>query len=236
MKEKKPLAIRILVALLALAILAGSVAAFVAPGLAETGVAQEFVTLKTGRSGENVRIAQEALQALGYYSGKLDGNFSRVFEQAVKDYQSACGLKETGQIDAALFARLTGEETPPEAPENFVLEDGEYSDKEHVAAYLRAFGHLPGNYITKSEARELGWISSRGNLWQVAPGKSIGGDYFGNYEGLLPEADGRTYTECDIDTLGADSRGAKRIVFSNDGLVYYTGDHYESFELLYGEE
>ena len=69
-----------------------------------------------------------------------------------------------------------------------------------------------------------------------APGKCIGGSRFGNYEGLLPEADGRTYTECDIDTLGADSRGAKRIVFSNDGLIYYTEDHYETFELLYGEE
>lgn len=69
-----------------------------------------------------------------------------------------------------------------------------------------------------------------------APGKCIGGSRFGNYEGLLPEADGRTYTECDIDTLGADSRGAKRIVFSNDGLIYYTEDHYKSFELLYGEE
>ena len=67
-------------------------------------------------------------------------------------------------------------------------------------------------------------------------GKCIGGSRFGNYEDLLPEADGRTYTECDIDTLGADSRGAKRIVFSNDGLIYYTEDHYKSFELLYGEE
>ena len=62
------------------------------------------------------------------------------------------------------------------------------------------------------------------------------GDYFGNYEGLLPEKKGRKYTECDIDTLGAKSRGAKRIIFSNDGLIYYTDDHYESFELLYGEE
>ena len=52
----------------------------------------------------------------------------------------------------------------------------------------------------------------------------------------MPEADGRTYTESDIDTLDADSRGAKRIVFSNDGLIYYTEDHYKSFELLYGEE
>ena len=69
-----------------------------------------------------------------------------------------------------------------------------------------------------------------------APGKCIGGSHFGNYEGILPEKDGRSYTECDIDTLGADKRGAKRIVFSNDGLIYYTEDHYETFELLYGEE
>ena len=71
---------------------------------------------------------------------------------------------------------------------------------------------------------------------KYSPGMAIGGGRFGNYEGLLPEADGRSYTECDIDTNGASSRGAKRIVFSNDGLIYYTEDHYESFELLYGEE
>jgi len=64
----------------------------------------------------------------------------------------------------------------------------------------------------------------------------IGGDRFGNYEGLLPDAEGRTWTECDIDTLHEKNRGAKRIVFSNDGLIYYTEDHYESFTLLYGED
>ena len=88
-------------------------------------------------------------------------------------------------------------------------------------------------YLYK-EAQALGWPG--GSLEPYAPGKCIGGSRFGNYEGLLPEKEGRTYTECDIDTLGAESRGAKRIVFSNDGLIYYTGDHYESFELLYGEE
>ena len=61
----------------------------------------------------------------------------------------------------------------------------------------------------------------------------IGGDYFGNYEGLLPKAKGRRWTECDVNTLGAKSRGYERIVFSNDGLIYYTADHYESFERLY---
>ena len=113
-------------------------------------------------------------------------------------------------------------------------EDGSYTSKDDVALYIHTYGRLPGNFISKKEAQALGW--SGGSLEPYAPGKCIGGSRFGNYEGLLPEKEGRTYTECDIDTLGAESRGAKRIVFSNDGLIYYTGDHYESFELLYGEE
>lgn len=113
-------------------------------------------------------------------------------------------------------------------------EDGLYTTKDDVALYIHLYGHLPDNFITKDEARDLGW--SGGSLEPYAPGKSIGGSHFGNYEGLLPEADGRSYTECDINTMGADSRGAERIVFSNDGLIYYTNDHYESFTLLYGEE
>ena len=113
-------------------------------------------------------------------------------------------------------------------------EDGAYTTKDDVALYIHLYGHLPDNFITKDEARDLGW--SGGSLEPYAPGKSIGGSHFGNYEGLLPEADGRSYTECDINTMGADSRGAERIVFSNDGLIYYTNDHYESFTLLYGEE
>lgn len=113
-------------------------------------------------------------------------------------------------------------------------EDGTYTSKEEVAEYIHLYGHLPDNFITKKEAQELGWEG--GSLEPYAPGKCIGGNRFGNYEGLLPEADGRVYTECDIDTLGADKRGAKRIVFSNDGLIYYTEDHYEFFTLLYGEE
>ena len=111
--------------------------------------------------------------------------------------------------------------------------NGSYTAKEDVALYIHTYGTLPSNFMTKDEARALGWEG--GGLDEYAEGMCIGGDYFGNYEGLLPEADGREYTECDIDTLGADSRGAKRIVFSNDGLIYYTDDHYESFELLYGE-
>lgn len=115
--------------------------------------------------------------------------------------------------------------------EAVIAEDGSYTSKEDVALYLETYDKLPGNFITKKEAQELGWTG--GSLEPYAPGKCIGGDKFGNYEGLLPKEDGRTYKECDIDTLGAKSRGAKRIVYSNDGLIYYTEDHYASFELLY---
>lgn len=124
------------------------------------------------------------------------------------------------------------EEAPEETPA--IDEDGAYTTKEDVALYIHTYGNLPQNFISKKEAQSLGWEG--GSLEPYAPGKCIGGSHFGNYEGILPEKDGRSYTECDIDTLGADKRGAKRIVFSNDGLLYYTEDHYETFELLYGEE
>lgn len=110
-------------------------------------------------------------------------------------------------------------------------ENGEYNTKDEVAAYIAQYGKLPSNYITKKEAEALGW--SGGGLDDYAYGKSIGGDHFGNHEGLLPEEDGRKYTECDIDTMNKSKRGAKRIIFSNDGLIFYTDDHYESFTQLY---
>ena len=112
--------------------------------------------------------------------------------------------------------------------------NGSYTSKDDVALYIHTYGELPQNFITKKEAERLGWDG--GSLERYAPGKSIGGSYFGNYEGKLQKQKGRTYYECDIDTKGKRSRGPKRIVYSNDGLIYYTPDHYETFELLYGEE
>ena len=112
-----------------------------------------------------------------------------------------------------------------------VEEDGWYDSMEEVAIYLTFFEELPDNYMTKKEAQALGWESKKGNLWKVADGCSIGGDRFGNYEGLLPDKKGRKWTECDIDFDGG-YRGGKRIVFSNDGLIYYTGNHYESFDQI----
>lgn len=113
-------------------------------------------------------------------------------------------------------------------------QDGSYTSKEDVALYIHTYGRLPGNYISKTQAKQLGW-QTKGSLDQVAPGKSIGGDRFGNYEGILPEVKGRIYYECDIDYSGG-SRNAKRIVYSNDGNIYYTEDHYQTFEHLYGDD
>ncbi len=110
-------------------------------------------------------------------------------------------------------------------------EAGTYTSRDEVALYLHTYGHLPSNFITKKDAEKLGWAGS-GPLGGVLPGKSIGGGRFGNYEGLLPEKKGRTYYECDIDYDGG-PRNAKRIVYSDDGLIFYTEDHYESFEQLY---
>lgn len=148
---------------------------------------------------------------------------------------AACGADEAASIGV-----IGGADGPtvvivstPDDGENILPEDGWYYSAPDVSLYLYLYDRLPDNYLTKSEARELGWDG--GSVEAYAPGCAIGGDKFGNREGLLPKADGRQYYECDIDTDGEDSRGAKRIVYSNDGLIFYTEDHYESFTLLYGE-
>ena len=123
--------------------------------------------------------------------------------------------------------------TAAPTPEATVEYGYDYSDPYDVADYIHLYGELPPNFITKDEAKDWGWVSSEGNLWEVAPGMSIGGDRFGNREKLLPEASGRKWYECDVNYNGG-FRGAERILYSNDGLIYYTDDHYESFTAIYG--
>ena len=110
-----------------------------------------------------------------------------------------------------------------------ITENGTYTSKEDVALYIHTYQKLPTNFITKKEAQKLGWDSQKGNLDKVAKGKSIGGDRFGNYDKKLPEAKGRTWKECDINYEGG-YRGSERIIYSSDGLIYYTNDHYNSFK------
>lgn len=105
---------------------------------------------------------------------------------------------------------------------------GPIIEPQAIADYLFEHGKLPDNFITKKEAQAMGWDSAKNDVSDVAPGYSIGGDRFGNYEGLLPKKKGRTWYEADC-YYTSGNRNAHRIVYSNDGLVYYTDDHYESF-------
>lgn len=116
--------------------------------------------------------------------------------------------------------------------DSLINEDGIYSTPEDVSLYIHTYNKLPINFITKKKAMELGWESNKGNLWDVTDQMSIGGDTFGNREGNLPKKDGRKWFECDVNYDGG-FRGAERIVYSNDSLIYYTDDHYETFIQLY---
>ena len=183
-------------------------------------------------------IAAAALAAVLLLTGRLTpaGLINSLLGTDIPEAQQTYESVQPAETSEAL-PQADKSEPPEETAEleqTAIDEDGEYTSKEDVALYIHTYGKLPQNFIKKNEAKKLGWEG--GSLEPYAPGRSIGGDRFGNYEGLLPEAEGRRYTECDIDTMGRSSRGAKRIVFSNDGLIYYTGDHYKSFELLYGEE
>ena len=134
--------------------------------------------------------------------------------------------------DDKLEASISIEDTIDDDNSSEISEDKTYTSKEEVAAYIHRYKKLPSNYISKKEAEDKGWIAKECNLWEVCPGKSIGGSSFGNYENKLPQKDGRKYYECDIDYDGG-YRNAKRIIYSNDGMIYYTEDHYETFEKLY---
>ncbi len=172
------------------------------------------------------------------YNGFMKRNFRSLFLIAILAAALCFFLgfsfgKNSPTADPVPTPVETPSQPQPTADEK-IDEDGYYYSKEDVALYIETYGKLPDNFITKSEAKDLGYSASKENLWKVCEGCCIGGDRFGNREGILPNKSGRKYYECDIDFDGKD-RGAKRIVFSNDGLIYYTDDHYTSFTLLYGE-
>lgn len=166
-------------------------------------------------------------------SSTASSTISSSSTSSAESSSTASSTESSSETSSAISSSTTS--SAESSTESAVIdENSSYTSKDDVALYIHVYGHLPSNFITKKDAEKLGW--SGGSLEPYAPGKCIGGDRFGNYEGLLPKKTGRSYTECDIDTLGQKSRGAKRIVFSNDGLIYYTDDHYASFTLLYGEE
>ena len=153
-------------------------------------------------------------------TGSADKSKSRIRQNKI--YTDSESISQNGEQSDA---------KSPGSAEIRVEPDQAYTDKDHVAAYIHIYRKLPPNYITKAEARSLGW-KDKGTLDQVAPGKSIGGDRFSNYEKILPDAPRRSWKECDIDYVRG-NRNAKRICFSNDGLIYYTSSHYQDFEKVY---
>ena len=154
-----------------------------------------------------------------------DGKSAEQQSQSLEDSE----MSDLDTDDRAGDDTSAQEETSEQDAELTVEEDGFYTSRDEVALYIHTYEKLPGNFITKQEAEEPGWVSSEGNLDEVAPGKSIGGNRFGNYENTLP--DGK-YKECDINYHGG-YRGDERIVYSEDGAIYYTDDHYETFIQLY---
>lgn len=126
----------------------------------------------------------------------------------------------------------TSEEIPQETSELNLEETSsieKLTDEKRVIEYLKKHKQLPDYYLTKNQARQQGWEAVKGNLCEVLPGKAIGGDYFGNREGLLPKKSGRKYFEADIN-YDCGRRGADRLVYSNDGLIFTSKDHYKSFQ------
>lgn len=175
------------------------------------------------RENDTVSEKTEAIVESNKESAEAENDKKSVAAEVASDsYDSSSGAETTTER----YDVVSADEDSSKA---LIDEYGIYDSKDEVALYIVTYDKLPSNYITKKEAKKLGW--SGGSLDSYAPGKCIGGDYFGNYEGNLPED--TKYHECDIDTLGKKSRGAKRIVYSDDGYVYYTEDHYETFELLY---
>ncbi|WP_110114815.1 ribonuclease domain-containing protein [Bacillus sp. CGMCC 1.16541] len=147
-------------------------------------------------------------------------------------------MKRTVQFLASIamvFALLfggTGAFTQPQKAEAAISYYATPTDFAGIIEYLKTYGELPANFITKSEAQSIGWVSSQCNLATVAPGYSIGGDVFQNREGLLPAKSGRIYYEADA-YYKSGCRGAQRVVYSNDGLYYTTNDHYKTFQRWY---
>ena len=180
------------------------------------------LTLFTGCDAEDVELAVDLADAL--------------LEAAVEEAEPAELPQQESKTPESSQAPPAAETHLPESNENNsenpLDENGRYTSPEDVSLYIHQYNKLPVNFITKNEAKKLGWDNQKGNLWDVTDQMSIGGDRFGNYEGALPEAEGRTWKECDVNYQGG-YRGSERLLYSSDGLIFYTADHYQTFTQLY---
>ena len=185
---------------------------------------------KTQDNSASQQSVASQTQEVPENNGEEEGEELILYEEDMQDDAYAEDEETAYEEEEPGQEPVSGQDTEhtEQEQEPLIDEDGSYTTKDDVALYIHTYGKLPHNFITKKEAQKLGW--SGGSLEPYAPGKCIGGNHFGNYEGVLPDGN---YRECDIDTLGKKSRGAKRIIYSDDGRIYYTGDHYKTFEQLY---
>ena len=186
---------------------------------------------------ENMVIYGLEAEIKGSDRDKLVGENDYLYQFIGKDIPLTIGNGKKDDVAPLKDAQQTSKDLV-EALNSLVYEESEdestgpITDLQGIADYIFKYGKLPDNFITKKEAQALGWDSSYNYVGDVAPGKSIGGDRFGNYEGLLPSKKGRTWYEADCYYEGK-KRNAYRILYSNDGLVYYTDDHYETFTQMF---
>ena len=185
---------------------------------------------------ENMVIYGLAAEVKGSERDQLVGENDYLYQFIGKDIPLTIGNGKKNDVAPLKDAQQTSKDLV-EALNSLVYQEeeeqtGPITDPQGIADYIFEHGELPPNFITKAEAQALGWDSSYNYVGDVAPGKSIGGDRFGNYEGLLPSKKGRTWYEADCYYEGK-KRNAHRILYSNDGLVYYTDDHYESFTQMF---
>lgn len=201
-----------------------SVKKFVKPGKTKSITVKKDVTLRVYYVKKNVSLSAKKLNSSSVK------NKAQKYNYKVKDKSS--GSDDSGSSNGSSDGKSSdggnGSSDGGTSDTNTIDENGSYTKKDDVALYLYTYRKLPKNFITKKEAQKLGW--SGGGLDGYKDGYCIGGDYFGNYEGRLPKGN---YHECDIDTMHQSKRGAKRIIYSDDGQIYYTADHYETFTLLY---
>lgn len=187
-----------------------------------------------GQSATSAQVERSSAPADSDASAAGQASTSQASSQKATSQASGRGSRQSGSAASGQDGAAEKAEGLSESATGgvSVVEDGTYTSKDEVAAYIHEFGRLPSNFISKTKARNAGWESSKGNLDEVLPGMSIGGSVFYDDDDQLPDAPGRTWKECDINYTGG-YRGSERIVFSNDGLVYYTADHYKTFERLY---
>ncbi|MBO7412980.1 MAG: hypothetical protein J6U20_04865 [Fibrobacter sp.] len=156
-------------------------------------------------------------------SSKKVSSSSKAKSSSSKVSSSSCSSEEKSSSSVSLLSIYDA-----------VKESGLYTTKDSVAAYLCKFDKLPDNYVNQSEGKSL-YESETGKTfekWNFNPwttiGVMIGGDSFGNKEGLLPNG---SYHEADVDYSGK-NRGTKRLVYQSDCVIFYTADHYETFKKL----